>query len=91
MFEQAIPRGLSKEEIKRTKDQIRRCNILIKEQNKRKGETLFDNQIIVQKLVEAGLEEKHALLIIDMASQPPAKASEIGKEWDFLEWMHIIH
>lgn len=35
-FEQAIPRGLSKEEIKRTKDQIRRCNILIKEQNKKK-------------------------------------------------------
>ena len=34
-FEQAIPRGLSKDEIKRTKDQIRRCNILIKEQNKR--------------------------------------------------------
>ena len=35
-FEQAIPRGLSKEEIKRTKDQIRRCNILIKEQSKKK-------------------------------------------------------
>ena len=35
-FEQAIPRGLSKDEIKRTKDQIRRCNILIKEQNKKK-------------------------------------------------------
>ena len=34
---------------------------------------------MVEKLVEAGLEEKHALLIIDMASQPPAKASEIGK------------
>jgi len=34
-FEQAIPRGLSKEEIKRTKDQIRRCNILLKEQNKK--------------------------------------------------------
>ena len=34
-FEQAIPRGLSKDEIKRTKDQIRRCNILIKEQNKK--------------------------------------------------------
>lgn len=44
-----------------------------------KVKPLFDNQIIVQKLVEAGLEEKHALLIIDMASQPPAKASEIGK------------
>ena len=35
-FEQAIPRGLTKNEIKRTKDQIRRCNILIKEQNKKK-------------------------------------------------------
>ena len=35
-FEQAIPRGLTKDEIKRTKDQIRRCNILIKEQNKKK-------------------------------------------------------
>ena len=35
-FEQAIPRGLSKDEVKRTKDQIRRCNILIKEQNKKK-------------------------------------------------------
>jgi len=34
-FEQAIPRGLSKEEIKRTKDQIRRCNILLKEQKKK--------------------------------------------------------
>jgi len=34
-FEQAIPRGLNKEEIKRTKDQIRRCNILIKEQKKK--------------------------------------------------------
>jgi len=35
-FEQAIPRGLTKDEIKRTKDQIRRCNILIKEQAKKK-------------------------------------------------------
>ena len=34
-FEQAIPRGLTKDEIKRTKDQIRRCNILIKEQKKK--------------------------------------------------------
>ena len=34
-FEQAIPRGLNKDEIKRTKDQIRRCNILIKEQKKK--------------------------------------------------------
>ena len=34
-FEQAIPRGLTKEEIKRTKDQIRRCNILLKEQIKK--------------------------------------------------------
>jgi tetratricopeptide (TPR) repeat protein len=34
-FEQAIPRGLNKEEVKRTKDQIRRCNILLKEQIKK--------------------------------------------------------
>tara|TARA_B110000444_G_scaffold255515_1_gene290049 strand:- start:4209 stop:6371 length:2163 start_codon:yes stop_codon:yes gene_type:complete len=34
-FEQAIPRGLTKEEVKRTKDQIRRCNILLKEQIKK--------------------------------------------------------
>ncbi len=34
-FEQAIPRGLNKDEIKRTKDQIRRCNILLKEQKKK--------------------------------------------------------
>ena len=41
--------------------------------------TMTDNQDIVQKLVESGLDEKHALLIIDMACQAPAKASEIGK------------
>ena len=40
---------------------------------------MTDNQDIVQKLVESGLDEKHALLIIDMACQAPAKASEIGK------------
>ena len=34
-FEQAIPRGLNKEEVKRTKEQIRRCNILLKEQIKK--------------------------------------------------------
>jgi len=34
-FEQAIPRGLNKDEVKRTKDQIRRCNILLKEQIKK--------------------------------------------------------
>ena len=40
---------------------------------------MTNNQDITQKLVEAGLDEKHAQLIIDMACQPPAKASEIGK------------
>ena len=37
------------------------------------------NDEIVEKLIEAGLDEKQCLLIIDLASQPPAKASEIGK------------
>ena len=37
------------------------------------------NSDLIEKLVESGLDEKHALLIIDLASQPPAKASEIGK------------
>ena len=40
---------------------------------------MVSNQDISQKLIEAGLEEKHAQLIIEMACQPPAKASEIGK------------
>ena len=40
---------------------------------------MTENSDIVQKLIEAGLDEKHAMLIIDMACQPPAKASEIGK------------
>ncbi len=40
---------------------------------------MIENSDIVQKLIEAGLDEKHAMLIIDMACQPPAKASEIGK------------
>ena len=40
---------------------------------------MTENSNIVQKLIEAGLDEKHAMLIIDMACQPPAKASEIGK------------
>lgn len=40
---------------------------------------MADNGDLINKLIEAGLEKKYALLIIDMASQPPAKASEIGK------------
>ena len=40
---------------------------------------LSANDEIVEKLIEAGLDEKQCLLIIDLASQPPAKASEIGK------------
>ncbi len=35
-FEQAIPRGLNKDEIKVTKGQVRRCNILLKEQKKKR-------------------------------------------------------
>ena len=34
-FEQATPRGLSKEESKLAKEQIRRCKLLVKEQQKR--------------------------------------------------------
>jgi len=30
-FEQSIPRGLESEEVKRAKEQIRRCGILLKE------------------------------------------------------------
>ena len=40
---------------------------------------MASNSDLIDKLVESGLDEKHALLIIDLASQPPAKASEIGK------------
>ena len=40
---------------------------------------LLNSDDIIMKLGEAGLEEKQALLIIDLATQPPAKASEIGK------------
>jgi tetratricopeptide (TPR) repeat protein len=34
-FEQAMPRGLSKEETKLAKEQVRRCRILLKEQQKK--------------------------------------------------------
>ncbi len=37
------------------------------------------NDQVVEKFTEAGLEEKHAKLIIDLACHPPSKASEIGK------------
>ena len=37
------------------------------------------NEQVIEKLCEAGLEEKHARLIIDLACHPPSKASEIGK------------
>ena len=40
---------------------------------------MVSNSDLTDKLIESGLDEKHALLIIDLASQPPAKASEIGK------------
>ena len=40
---------------------------------------MLNSEDLIKKLVEAGLEEKQALLIIDLATQPPAKASEIGK------------
>ena len=34
-FEQAIPRGLDKDQQKLAKEQIRRCNILLKEQQRK--------------------------------------------------------
>jgi tetratricopeptide (TPR) repeat protein len=34
-FEQAVPRGLTKEQQKLAKEQIRRCKLLLKEQEKR--------------------------------------------------------
>ena len=34
---------------------------------------------VIEKFIEAGLDEKQAKLIIDLATQPPSKASEIGK------------
>tara|TARA_B110000008_G_scaffold267680_1_gene295016 strand:- start:1129 stop:2484 length:1356 start_codon:yes stop_codon:yes gene_type:complete len=37
------------------------------------------NEHVIEKFTEAGLEEKHAKLIIDLACNPPSKASEIGK------------
>ena len=37
------------------------------------------NEQVIEKFTEAGLEEKHAKLIIDLACNPPSKASEIGK------------
>ena len=40
---------------------------------------MLNSENLIEKLVEAGLEEKQALLLIDLATQPPAKASEIGK------------
>jgi hypothetical protein len=36
-FEQAIPRGLDKDQQKLAKEQIRRCNILQKEQQRKMG------------------------------------------------------
>ena len=38
---------------------------------------MTDNQDIVQKLVESGLDEKHALLIIDMACQAPVSYTHL--------------
>ena len=37
------------------------------------------NLQVIEKFIEAGLDEKQAKLIIDLATQPPSKASEIGK------------
>ena len=38
-----------------------------------------EQESIISRLVESGLEEKHAQIIIDLASMPPSKASEVGK------------
>ena len=34
---------------------------------------------IIERLVEGGLEEKYARIILSLCAQPPLKASEIGK------------
>jgi sugar-specific transcriptional regulator TrmB/predicted hydrocarbon binding protein len=34
---------------------------------------------IIARLVECGVEEKHAHIVMDLATHPPSKASEVGK------------
>ena len=34
---------------------------------------------IIERLIEGGLEEKYARIILALCGQPPMKASEIGK------------
>ena len=34
---------------------------------------------IIARLVECGMEEKHAQIVMDLASHPPSKASDVGK------------
>ena len=39
-----------------------------------------DSQLdIIARLVECGLDEKHATIVMDLATHPPSKASEVGK------------
>ena len=34
---------------------------------------------IIARLVECGMEEKHAQIVMDLATHPPSKASDVGK------------
>ena len=34
---------------------------------------------IIARLVECGMEEKHAHIVMDLATHPPSKASDVGK------------
>ena len=34
---------------------------------------------VIARLVECGLDEKHANIVLDLATHPPSKASEVGK------------
>ena len=39
-----------------------------------------DSQLdFIGRLVECGLDEKHATIVMDLATHPPSKASEVGK------------
>ena len=45
---------------------------------------------IIERLIEGGLEEKYARIILALCGQPPMKASEIGKLVSiYHEWTHI--
>ena len=60
-FEQAIPRGLSKDEIKRTKDRFEDVTSLSKSKTRKIGDLLTSNNYLVEKLVEARVRRKACL------------------------------